>query len=91
MGIPIPTADLVLAMALCTSACLSVSVCLSVTSRSSIENGRTNRAGFRHGSFLPPVLHCVKRKSGNSKIRILGVQQWIADVVAPPSVAVWLT
>ena len=23
--------------------------------------------------------------------RMLGVQQWIADVVAPPSVAVWLT
>jgi len=22
---------------------------------------------------------------------LLGVQQWIADVVAPPSVAVWLT
>jgi len=23
--------------------------------------------------------------------RMLGVQQWIADIVAPPSVAVWLT
>jgi len=28
------------------------------------ENGWTNRAGFWHVSFLPPVLHCVKRKFG---------------------------
>jgi len=25
---------------------------------------RTNRAGFWHQSFFPPVLHCVKRKFG---------------------------
>ena len=28
------------------------------------RNGRTNRAGFWHRSFLPPILHCVKRKFG---------------------------
>jgi len=40
-----------------------VSVCLSVCHRSVFyRNGWTNRAGFWHGSFLPPVLHCVDRK-----------------------------
>ena len=40
---------------------LSVSVChKSVFYR----NGWTNRAGFWHLSFLPAVLHCVKRKFG---------------------------
>jgi len=28
------------------------------------RNGWTNRTGFWHVSFLPPVLHCVKRKFG---------------------------
>ena len=40
---------------------LSVSVChKSVFYR----NRWTNRAGFWHISFLPPVIHCVKRKFG---------------------------
>ena len=43
----------IIAMALC----LCLSVCLSVTSRSSIKT-----AGFRHGSFLPPILLCVRKE-----------------------------
>jgi len=46
----------VLAMAMCLS--VSVSVRLeSVFCR----NGSTNRAGFWYGSFIPPILLCVKR------------------------------
>ena len=42
-----------------------VSVCLSVSYKSVFyRNGWTNRASFWHVSFLPPVLHCVKRKFG---------------------------
>jgi len=26
------------------------------------RNGGTNQVGFWYGSFLPPILHCVKRK-----------------------------
>jgi len=33
--------------------------------------GLMNRAGFWHGSFLLPVLLCVKRKLGISKNRVL--------------------
>ena len=40
--------------------CLSV----SVTSRSSIETAEQIELVFGVGSFLPPILHCVKRKSG---------------------------
>jgi len=41
-------------------------VCQSVRHKSVFyRNGSTNRAGFWHVSFLPPVLHCV---SGNSVI-----------------------
>ena len=40
-----------------------VSVRLSVTSWCSIETAE-RIAGFWHVSFLPPVLHCVKRKFG---------------------------
>jgi len=48
-----------IAVGLCPS--VSVSVChKSVFYR----NGLTNRAGFWHVNFLPPVLHCVKRKFG---------------------------
>ena len=52
-------ASAVLAIGLCLSVCLSVSY-KSVFYR----NGWTNRASFWHVSFLPPVLHCVKRKFG---------------------------
>jgi len=43
-----------------------VSVCLSVsvTSRSSIETDERIELGFLHGSILPPIVHCVKRKFG---------------------------
>jgi len=37
-----------------------VSVCPSVTSRSSIETAERIELVFWHVSFLPPVLHCVK-------------------------------
>ena len=47
-----------------------VSVCLSVRHKSVFyQNEWTNRAGFWHVSFLPPVLHCVKKNSVISKIR----------------------
>ena len=50
-------ASAVLAMGLC------LSVCLSVRHKSVFyRNGWL--AGFWHVSFLPPVLHCVKRKFG---------------------------
>jgi len=41
-----------------------VSVCLSVTSRCSVETGERIELVFWHVSFLPPILHCVKRKFG---------------------------
>ena len=50
-------ATAVLAMGLC------LSVPVSVRHKSVFyRNGWTNRAGFWHVSFLPTVLHCVKRK-----------------------------
>ena len=52
-------ASAVLAMGLC----LSVRVCVCHKSVF-YRNGWTNRAGFWHVSFLPTVLHCVKRKFG---------------------------
>jgi len=39
------------------------------------RNGRTNRAGFWHGSFLPPILHCDLRKFGYLQ-KYGGVAQW---------------
>ena len=42
----------VVAMALCLSACLSLNC------------SWTNQAGFWHGSFIPPILYCVKGKFG---------------------------
>ena len=42
--------------------CPSVRLCLSQVGV--LSKGWTNRAGFWHVSFLPPVLHCVKRKFG---------------------------
>ena len=49
-------ASALLAMGLC------LSVCPSVRHKSVFyRNGWTNRAGFWHVSFLPPVLHCVKK------------------------------
>ena len=51
----------VLAMALCPSVRLSV----SVRHKSEFyRNGWTNRAGFWHVSFLPSILHCFRRKFG---------------------------
>jgi len=48
-------ASAVVAMGLC--------LCQSVCHKSVYcRNGWTNRAGFWHMSFLPPVIHCVKRK-----------------------------
>jgi len=42
-----------------------VSVCLSVLDKSVFyRNGSTNRASFWDMSFLPTLLHCVKRKFG---------------------------
>jgi len=47
------------AMALC------LCLCLSVCHQSEFyRNGWMSRAGFWLGSFLPPILHCVKRKFG---------------------------
>jgi len=53
----------VLAMALCPSVC--VCVCLAQVG---VLSKRMNESSwFWHGSFLPPVLHCVKRNLGISK------------------------
>ena len=43
-----------------------MALCLfvSVTSREFCRNGRTNRAGFGHGSFLRLILHCLLEKFG---------------------------
>ena len=39
------------------------SVCVCVCHKSVFyRNGRTNRVGLWHGSFFPPILHCVLRK-----------------------------
>jgi len=52
-------ASAVIAMGLC------LSVRLSVRHKSVFyRNGWTNRVGFWHVSFLPSVLHCIKRKFG---------------------------
>jgi len=50
--------DAMLARVLAMALCLSVCVC-----RKSVfyRNGWTIWPGFWHGSFLPPILHCVKR------------------------------
>jgi len=54
------------AVVVCLSVCLSLrpSVCHKPTL---CRNDWTNRAGFWHGGFLPPILHCVIRKFGISK------------------------
>ena len=45
--------------------CRRLSVRTSVSRKPVLcRNGWTNRAGFWHGSFLPPVPHCVIRKIG---------------------------
>ena len=45
---------------------LSLCVRLSVCHKPVLyRNDWTNRAGFRHGGFLPPVSHCVVRKCGH--------------------------
>jgi len=46
---------------------VSVRVSPSVTSRCSIETDERIELGFWRVSFLPPVLHCVKRKFGYPK------------------------
>ena len=46
------------------------------------------------GLIVLPCAEVVRQRSSRPwgyAQRMLGVQQWIADVVAPPSVAVWLT
>ena len=54
-------------------ACVSPSVC--VCHKSAFHrNSWTNRAAFWHVSFLPPVLHCVKRKFGYLKNK--GTSLW---------------
>jgi len=40
------------------------------------KNGWTNRARFWHVSFLPPILHCVKRKFGYLQNK--GTSLWIS-------------
>ena len=57
----------VLATSLCPPVCLSVSVCHK---SEFYRDGWTNRAGFRHGSFLPPMLHCVERKFGYLRLEL---------------------
>ena len=53
--------DAMLARVLAVALCLSV--CVSVCHKSEFyRNGWTNRSGFGHGSFLPPILHCINRK-----------------------------
>ena len=47
----------------CASAVYAVLVFLSVRHKPVLcRNDWTNRAGFRHGGFLPPIPHCVTRK-----------------------------
>jgi len=47
---------------------VSVCLCTSVTSWSSIKTTeRIELHGFRHGSFLPAILHCFMRKFGYLK------------------------
>ena len=52
------------------------------------------KPGFQALSKGLVVLLCAEvvwQRVPDHAQRMLGVQQWIADVVAPPSVAVWLT
>ena len=49
-----------------------LALCLSVTSKSVYyQHGWRNRAGFWHGSFFPPILHCFKETQVSTKIRVL--------------------
>jgi len=48
-------------------ACMSV--CSSVYHKPVVyQNDWTNRAGFWHGSFIPPLPHCAVRKYGYLKL-----------------------
>jgi len=60
-------ANAVCVVVLCMSVCLSVClyVCQSVCHKPVLcRNDWTNRAGFWHGGYLPPIPHCVIRKFG---------------------------
>ena len=60
--------DAMLARALAVAQCPLACVChKSVFCR----NGWTNRAGFWHESFFPPVLHCKEIQVPSGKIRVL--------------------
>ena len=57
--------DAMLARVLVMTLCPCLSVCVCVCQKSVFyRNSWMNRAGFWRGSFLPPILHCVKRKFG---------------------------
>jgi len=60
LDFPFSLLALVLAMALCLS--VSLSVCL-LLSQVGVLSKRMDESGwFGHGSFFPPIAHCVKRK-----------------------------
>jgi len=45
---------------------------VSVSSQYSVETAERIELVFWHGSFLPPILHCVKRKFGDlQEVRVL--------------------
>jgi len=74
----------VLAMALCPSVCLCLSVChKSVLFR----NGCTNWAGFWHGSFLPLVLPVWKRNSNYGISKNKGTSFW--NFVSDSGLLLW--
>jgi len=62
----LPARDAILAQVIATCMTLYyVCLCLSVCHKSLFyRNGWTNRASFWRGSFLLPILRCVKRKFG---------------------------
>ena len=58
------TADAIFTARCYASAVLAMGLCLSL-SQVGVLLKRVNESGwFLHVSFLPPVLHCVKRKFG---------------------------
>jgi len=62
-----------LARILVTARFLSVSVSVSVcpSQVGVLSKRRTDRAGFWHGGFFSPVLHCSVKNQVSTKIRIL--------------------
>ena len=53
---------------------------VTVTRVSVLSKRMNDRAGFWHVSFLPPVLHCVKRKFGYDTIRDAQESRGLGDV-----------